>query len=293
MFRRVGAAIVRICIHLRCRSTRILEGYLEGHSPALSVQVVPASMWRLVRRGRLSRTWQSIIGGDPWSLPDAEVRRELRSAERSTLRAAQPTPDEVDAWASRERMLRQAWLAGPTEDEQHEWACRYRQRATLGFAESRLGASRDEIVEWAQREHKRRQAWLEGPTEQEKQDWARGYRRPRLTGLPESDLPPTDDEISTGRPGTRPSSGVARGAHRRGEAALDPKGARGHLGRRAERLRDRTRAARRGRSSSARGRSRDEGLARAPLAIWSYLVRSGRRVEDDFYQPPPRRRVRF
>jgi hypothetical protein len=34
-------------------------------------------------------------------------------------------------------------------------------------------------------------------------------------------------------------------------------------------------------------------LARAPLSIWSYLVRAGRTFEDEIYQPPPRRRVRF
>jgi hypothetical protein len=34
-------------------------------------------------------------------------------------------------------------------------------------------------------------------------------------------------------------------------------------------------------------------LLHAPLAIWSYFVRSGRQFEDEFYQPPRRRRVRF
>ena len=34
-------------------------------------------------------------------------------------------------------------------------------------------------------------------------------------------------------------------------------------------------------------------LARAPLAIWSYLIRSGRMFEEELYQPPSRRRVRF
>jgi hypothetical protein len=34
-------------------------------------------------------------------------------------------------------------------------------------------------------------------------------------------------------------------------------------------------------------------LARAPLAVWSYLMRSGRMFEEALYQPPSRRRVRF
>ena len=34
-------------------------------------------------------------------------------------------------------------------------------------------------------------------------------------------------------------------------------------------------------------------LSRLPFALWSSLVRSGRAFEDDFYEPPPRRRVRF
>ena len=34
-------------------------------------------------------------------------------------------------------------------------------------------------------------------------------------------------------------------------------------------------------------------LSRLPFALWSSLVRAGRAFEDDFYEPPPRRRVRF
>jgi hypothetical protein len=34
-------------------------------------------------------------------------------------------------------------------------------------------------------------------------------------------------------------------------------------------------------------------LSQAPLALWSYFVRSGRTFEDELYQPPTRRRVRF
>ena len=134
----------------------------------------------------------------------------------------QPTPEEIEAWASRERKRREAWLAGPTEDEQDEWVRRYRRRAALGFAESRLGPSRDDVAQWAEREHKRRQAWLAGPTEQEKREWARRSQRRGLDRFPESDLPPTEEEISLGGAGTRPSSGVARGSDRGREATLGP-----------------------------------------------------------------------
>ena len=34
-------------------------------------------------------------------------------------------------------------------------------------------------------------------------------------------------------------------------------------------------------------------LSRLPFALWSYLVQSGRGFEEEFYEPPPRRRVRF
>ena len=210
----------------------------------------------------------------------------------------EPTADEVDAWASRERIRRQAWLAGPTQDEQDEWARRYRQRVALGFAESRLGPSPDEITEWAQREHKRRQAWFAGPTDHEKREWARGYRRRRLTGLPESDLPPTEDEISAWADRERarrrawfegPTEEEKQRWIRseRGDIWGDVPGGseiESDLLDVADRVLREAELATKGSLAA---------LTRAPLAIWSYLVRSGQRFEDDFYQPPPRRRVRF
>ena len=106
-----------------------------------------------------------------------------------------PTPEEIEAWASREGKRREAWLAGPTEDEQDDWVRRYRRRAALGFAESRLGPSRDDVAPWAEREHKRRQAWLAGPSEQEKRQSARRSERRGLGRFPESELTPTAEEI--------------------------------------------------------------------------------------------------
>jgi hypothetical protein len=210
----------------------------------------------------------------------------------------EPTPDEVEAWASRERMRRQAWLAGPTQNEQDDWARRYRQRAALGFAESRLPPSDDEIAEWAQREHKRRQAWLEGPTEQEKREWARGSRRRRLTGFPESDLPPSEEEISAwaGRERARRRAWLEGPTEDEKQRWIRSErgGMRGDVPSGHEidsELLDVADRVLREADLATKGSL--VALARAPFAIWSYLVRSGRRFENDFYQPPPQRRVRF
>jgi hypothetical protein len=210
----------------------------------------------------------------------------------------EPTADEVDAWASRERKRRQAWLAGPSQDEQHDWAHRRRQRAALGFTESRLGPSRDEVAEWAQREHKRRHAWLEGPTEHEKREWARGYRRRRLTGLPESDLPPSEDEISAWADRERARRRAWLEGPTEEEKERWIRSERGDIwgdvpaGSAIEsELLDAADRVLREADLATKGSL--VALARAPFAIWSSLVRSGRRFEDDFYQPPPSRRVRF
>ena len=42
--------------------------------------------------------------------------------------ALEPTREEIDAWAERERARRQAWLAGPNEDERAQYADHLRQR---------------------------------------------------------------------------------------------------------------------------------------------------------------------
>ena len=41
--------------------------------------------------------------------------------------AAEPTDQEVDAWAEREKNRREAWLAGPSEEEKREWSRRQRE----------------------------------------------------------------------------------------------------------------------------------------------------------------------
>jgi hypothetical protein len=42
--------------------------------------------------------------------------------------ALEPSPEEIEAWAERERARRQAWLAGPSEEERAEYATHLRQR---------------------------------------------------------------------------------------------------------------------------------------------------------------------
>src|SRR5688500_10886156 len=88
-------------------------------------------------------------------------------------RPAGPTPEEVEAWAARERKRREAWAAGPSEEEKEDRARRWRRRAVFGLEESRLGPTREDVESWAEREQKRRAAWLAGPTPDEKRDWAR------------------------------------------------------------------------------------------------------------------------
>src|SRR4051794_25930386 len=70
----------------------------------------------------------------------------------------EPTDDEVDEWAARERRRREAWLSGPTEQEKLDWAQTRRQQA--GESEPGLavsGPTDDEIEEWAARERRRRE----------------------------------------------------------------------------------------------------------------------------------------
>jgi hypothetical protein len=42
--------------------------------------------------------------------------------------ALEPSPEEINAWAERERARRQAWLAGPSQEERAEYATHLRQR---------------------------------------------------------------------------------------------------------------------------------------------------------------------
>jgi hypothetical protein len=166
----------------------------------------------------------------------------------------------------------------------------------MGLAESGLGPSPEDIAQWADREHKRREAWLAGPTDQEKRDWARRYGRRMFAGSPESDLSPTATEVEewADRERRRRQAWLAGPTEDEKERWIERQtGGPWDL---ADAMMESELV------DSARRLARDVDLAtkgsvdallRAPLAIWSYLVRSGRSFEDDLYQPPPRRRVRF
>jgi hypothetical protein len=209
-----------------------------------------------------------------------------------------PTSEEAEAWAAREHKRREAWLAGPTEDEQREWARRYRRRAAFGLAESSLGPSEEEISDWKEREHKRREGWLKGPTDGEKRDWARRYQRHGRSEVSESDLPPTDEEVDQWAAAeTRrrqawlagPTDEEKRRWARREAGEFwagmpSPAAIGGDLAAFADELM---------REGDLAAKGAFSVLSRAPMALWSYFVRAGRTVEDDIYQPPRRRRVRF
>jgi hypothetical protein len=209
-----------------------------------------------------------------------------------------PTAEEVEDWATREHQRRAAWLAGPSQEERDQWARRYRRRAVMGLAESGLGPSPDEVAQWADREHKRREAWLAGPGDQEQRDWARRSRRRGLGGNPESDLSPAATEIHewadrerqrrqawlAGPTEEEKERWIERQSGGPWEDLADPLGMESELVDSARRL---------AREVDLATKGAVDAWLRAPLAIWSSLVRSGRSFEDDFYQPPPRRRVRF
>jgi hypothetical protein len=208
-----------------------------------------------------------------------------------------PTSDEIEAWVEAEHKRREAWLAGPSQEEKEDWSRRYRRRAALGLSESRLPASPEDVARWAEREHERRQAWLAGPSDDEKREWARSYRG-RSRGSEESELPPTPEDTEAWAEQER---------RRRREWLAGP----------TEQERERwirresgglwadvlslpiletelfDNAHRFLREAELAGKGSLFALARAPMAMWSYFVRAGRRFEEELYQQPQRRRVRF
>ena len=212
-------------------------------------------------------------------------------------RPLRPTPEEVEEWVRREHQRREAWLAGPSQEEQDQWARHYQRRAAMGLAESRLGPSSEDIAQWADREHKRREAWLAGPTDREKRDWARRYGRV-FAGAPESDLSPTTTEVEewADRERRRRQAWLAGPTEEEKERWIERQtgGPWAILPDDMIMESELVASARRvAREVDLATKGSVDALLRAPLAIWSYLVRSGRPFEDDLYQPPPRRRVRF
>jgi hypothetical protein len=198
---------------------------------------------------------------------------------------AGPTPEEAEAWADRERKRRQAWAEGPSEEEKQERARSWRRRAMFGLEESRLGPTREDIESWAERERKRRAAWLAGPGEGEKREWARRARRG-------GELPPSPEEVD---------GWARREQERRREWLAGPSEDEKRewalrQGRAWEDAFDTevSETARRFfREAELAGKGSLFALSGAPAALWSYFVRAGRAFEEEFYQPPRRRRVRY
>jgi hypothetical protein len=215
----------------------------------------------------------------------------------SRFEPREPGPEEIEAWARREHGRRQAWLAGPSEEEKQEWARRYRRRASLGLEESRLGPTREEADRWAEREHARRQAWQAGPDEDEKRQRARDLRSRSPRGPFGDPMPISDEEVD---------DWAARERQRRQEWLAGPteeekqRWARreatggwvdwsladlpGGLSDAAQRFL---------REAELAGKGSLYALSRAPMIFWSYFVRAGRAFEQEFYQQPPRGRVRY
>jgi hypothetical protein len=55
-----------------------------------------------------------------------------------------PTPAEVDAWAAREHLRRQAWVNGPSDEEKRAWARYERRRRIEEIDEIRVDRRRRE-----------------------------------------------------------------------------------------------------------------------------------------------------
>jgi hypothetical protein len=104
-----------------------------------------------------------------------------------------PTPEEIDAWSSREHKRREAWLEGPTEEEKQDWARRYRRRTLTGVSESSLPPTAEDVAAWAAREGQRRREWLAGPSEEERRRWARRQAGGLLSEWSEWMRPPSGE----------------------------------------------------------------------------------------------------
>jgi hypothetical protein len=162
-----------------------------------------------------------------------------------------------------------------------------------------LAPTEEEIAAWAEREHKRRAAWLAGPTEEEKREWVRSHGLRARMGLAESDLPPSPEEADAWVERERgrrrewlagPTEEEKREWARRQAGGLGrslaelPLMQAGFLPEVAEQL---------FREAELAGKGYLYALASAPGSLWSYLLRAGRSFEQEFYQPPGRRRVRY
>jgi hypothetical protein len=195
--------------------------------------------------------------------------------------------EESNAWATRERRRREAWLAGPSEEEKQEWVRRWRWRAAVGLAESRLPPTREEVEAWALREHARREAWLAGPSEDEKRDWARW--RLRASAIPPS---PEDADAWVAAERARRREWVAGPSE---EEKLDWARRRpGALFEMPLAAREISEAGRHFfREAELVGKGALYAMTRAPAELWNYFVRAGRSFEQEHYRQPRRGRVPF
>ena len=73
--------------------------------------------------------------------------------------AAEPTDQEVEEWAEREKKRREAWLTGPSESEKREWR---RRQAELKELKEMFGPSDDpdSMLERQLERRLRREAYL-------------------------------------------------------------------------------------------------------------------------------------
>ncbi len=217
-------------------------------------------------------------------------------------RRLRPTQEEIDTWAAREHQRRTAWLAGPSEEEKLAWAKRPRWRSALGLEADRA-PTREDIDLWAAREQKRRAAWAAGPSEAETAEWARAHAA-RAGDDPPSPAE-TDAEGWAARERQRRQAWL-RGPTEDEKHAWAERQTRGlleelaHLPFLDDALRlggfegDVLAAANDAlRDAELVGKGALYVLSRAPLGLWSYLVRAGRAFERESGGPSPRRRVRY
>jgi hypothetical protein len=154
----------------------------------------------------------------------------------------------------------------------------------------------EEISAWAEREHRRREAWLAGPGEEEKRDWARDFRSRASRGPFGEPVFPSPEEADEwaarenkrrqewlGGPTEEEKERWAR-RQARGTWPDWPLDLPAGLSDAAQRLL---------REAELAGKGSFYALSRAPMMLWSYFVRAGRAFEQEFYQQPPRGRVRY
>ena len=93
------------------------EGDISGETDASQ-----ATEGIVARTADESSKQPSESAEDPMRADDASA------TSQATAPTLDPTPEEIDAWAQRERKRREEWLQGPDDDERVAFARRVRQR---------------------------------------------------------------------------------------------------------------------------------------------------------------------